>query len=171
MNKPVSSMEMLSGRIPGELYAWFASLKIDGAVTNSDKLRILLAQLKRQHEGTLDYASAQAWMRDLIVRLRQDVATLEHETGTHSEALSSLLEHMTAMAATVISAHPHDLESAKALEEQLIRRATAMAEGLLRQALTPYAATYDPEVVRRHSGNLVELARLIPSTTEGGQHG
>lgn len=171
MTKPLTTMEMLSGRIPADLYAWFASLQVEGAVTSSDKLRVLLAQLKRQHEGTMDYVHALSWMRDLGARLRQDVAAIEHETGTHSEVLNSLLEHLTVMFATVISAHPVSKAEAQALEEQLVKRTAAMSESLMRQALTPYAATYDPEVVRRHSGNLVELARLIPSPNQGAQNG
>lgn len=162
---------MLSGRIPADLYAWFAALQVDGAITSSDKLRILLAQLKRQHEGTMDYVHALSWMRDLGARLRQDIAAIEHETGNHSEVLNSLLEHMTVMFATIVSAHPQNQGDAVTLEEQLVKRTAAMSETLMRQALTPYAATYDPEVVRRHSGNLVELARLIPSPTQGAHHG
>lgn len=171
MSKPPLTMEMLSGRIPADLYAWFATLQIEGAVTSSDKLRILLAQLKRQHDGTMDYAHALGWIRDLGARLRQDVAVIEHDTGSHSELLNTLLEHLVVMFATVVSAHPQDKTEVQVLEEQLVKRTAAMAEGLLRQALTPLAATYDPEVVRRHSGNLVELARLIPSPKQGAENG
>jgi hypothetical protein len=33
MSKAVVAMEMLSGRVPADLYAWFAALEVDGAVT------------------------------------------------------------------------------------------------------------------------------------------
>eukprot|EP01036_Dinobryon_divergens_P043746 gene43746-58299_t len=36
------TMEPLSARIPSDLYLWLAQLQVDGATTNSDKLRVLL---------------------------------------------------------------------------------------------------------------------------------
>jgi len=54
----VMTMEPLSARIPSDLYLWLAQLHVEGATTNSDKLRILLSQLKRQHDGALDYVAA-----------------------------------------------------------------------------------------------------------------
>jgi hypothetical protein len=171
MNKTPLAMEMLSGRIPADLYAWFAALEVDGAVTSSDKLRVLLAQLKRQHDGSMDYVSALSWFRDLGARLRQDLAAVEHDGSTHSEVMASLSEHLAAMAATVLSAHPQTKREAQAVEDQLVRRAAAMAEALLRQGVTPHAAAYDPKVVRRHCSNLAEMAKLIPTTAEGGHHG
>jgi hypothetical protein len=173
MNRPPAAMEMLSGRIPADLYAWFAALEVEGAVTSSDKLRILLAQLKRQHDGSMDYVSALSWFRDLGSRLRQDLAAVERDGNLNSEVVTTLSEHVAAMAATALSAHPQSKREAQALEDQLVRRAAAMAEGLLRQAVTANAAAYDPKVVRRHCAQLAEMARLIPNTTpaEGGHHG
>ncbi|MBL8303654.1 MAG: hypothetical protein JNM26_12880, partial [Ideonella sp.] len=68
---PSASMEPLSARIPSELYLWLAQLQVEGATTNSDKLRVLLGQLKRQHDGALDYVAAHAWARDLTGRARE----------------------------------------------------------------------------------------------------
>ncbi len=171
MNKPLVAMEMLSGRVPADLYAWFAALEVEGAVTNSDKLRVLLAQLKRQHDGSMDYVSALSWFRDLSARLRKDLAAVERDGSVHSEVVTTLVEHTVAMAATVLSAHPQSKREAQAVEDQLVRRAIAMAEGLLRQAVTTNAAAYDPKIVRRHCSNLAEMAQLIPPIAEGGQHG
>jgi hypothetical protein len=173
MSKPLTAMEMLSGRIPADLYAWFAALEVEGAVTSSDKLRVMLAQLRRQHEGSMDYVNALSWFRDLGARLRQDLAAVERDGSTHSEVVASLIEHAGAMAATVLSAHPRSKREAQAVEDQLVRRAAAMAEALLRQGVTPNAAAYDPKVVRRHCQNLAAMAQLLPITTtaEGGPHG
>src|SRR5215217_3446124 len=65
------SMEPLSARIPSDLYGWLAQLQVEGATTNSDKLRVLLGQLKRQHDGAFDYVAAHAWARDMTARLRE----------------------------------------------------------------------------------------------------
>jgi hypothetical protein len=138
-------METISGRVPDDLYQWFAELHVEGAFTNSDKLRELLARMKRQHEGSLDYVSAQSWFAE----------------GIRSEVLSTLADHLTALASTLVSAHPHTKEEAAALEEQIVKRVFAMAEALLRQGVTPRAPAYDPKVVRKHCAQTIELAKLV----------
>jgi hypothetical protein len=146
-------METISGRVPDDLYQWFAELHVEGAFTNSDKLRELLARMKRQHEGSLDYVSAQSWFADVIA--------LERDEGIRSEVLSTLADHLTALASTLVSAHPHTKEEAAALEEQIVKRVFAMAEALLRQGVTPRAPAYDPKVVRKHCAQTIELAKLV----------
>lgn len=155
------SMETLSGRVPGELYRWFAELEVEGVVTNSDKLRVLLGRLKRQHDGSLDYVSAQAWLRDILAPLRQSLAELERDEKMHSEVMVSLLEHLTALLALLLSSQVNSKESAIALEEALTKRAFLMTESLLRQAFTNEAAAFKPKVVRDHCDHLVQLAKLI----------
>lgn len=155
---PSPSMEPLSARIPSELYLWLAQLRVDGATTNSDKLRVLLGQLKRQHDGTLDYVAAHAWARDLLVRQRDALVRIEGQTGRHSEVLATLLDHLTALLALAVSQAPADATGAAQLEDAVVRRTLGMCESLLRQAATSRAAAYDPEVVRRHAASTIELA-------------
>lgn len=160
----VATMEPLSARIPSDLYLWLAQLQVEGASTNSDKLRVLLGQLKRQHEGALDYVAAHAWVRDLVGRVRQSLVRVEGETGRHSEVVSLLLEHLTACMALVISQAPSDEAQALKFEDALVRRAFAMCDTLLRQAATPDAAAYDPSVVRHHTGSTISLALHLQSS-------
>jgi hypothetical protein len=154
-------METISGRVPDDLYQWFAELHVEGAFTNSDKLRELLARMKRQHEGSLDYVSAQSWFADVIAPLKRGLTALERDEGIRSEVLSTLADHLTALASTLVSAHPHTKEEAAALEEQIVKRVFAMAEALLRQGVTPRAPAYDPKVVRKHCAQTIELAKLV----------
>lgn len=155
---PATSMEPLSARIPSDLYLWLAQLQVEGATTNSDKLRILLGQLKRQHDGALDYVAAHAWARDLMGRLRESLVRVEGQTGNHSEVVSLLLDHLTSLLALVVSQAPtSEVDTAK-FEEALVRRAFALCETLLRQGTTSHAAAYDPTVVQRLMGSTIELA-------------
>ena len=154
-------METVSGRIPDELYQWFASLQIGGAVTSSDKLRELLAQVKRQYEGSLDLVSAQTWFRDVVAPLRTALSTLERDERLHSEVVVQIVEHVSALAAVLVSAQPRTKGEGTTLEDDLVRRVFGMTETLLRQAVTTRAAAYEPGVVRRHAKQTVELARLL----------
>lgn len=155
------SMETVSGRISDDLYRWFVSLRIEGAVTNSDKLRHILGQLKRQHDGALDYVSALTWFRDVTTPLRLSLSKLEQSESMHSEVVSALVEHLAALAATLVSAQTQNKADAITLEENLVRRVFAMTEALLRQAITSDASAFDPKVVRRHSAAVVELSKLV----------
>lgn len=164
---PLSSvMEPLSARIPKDLYLWLAQLELDGAGTNSDKLRILLNQLRRQHDGSLDYRAAHAWLRDLLTRQRDSLARLDGQ-GAHSEVLALLLEHLTAAFATLLSHPLADERDAIRLEAALVRRALGMGEALLRQAVTPEAAALDPQVVHRHLAPTLALAGVLSALGHG----
>ena len=154
-------METISGRVPDELYQWFASLKVEGAPTSSDKLRMLLAQLKRQHEGSVDYVSAHTWFRDMISPLQRDLASLAHTDKVESDVLNTAIEHVAALAATLLSARTATHAAGVAVEDAVVRRLFVALEALLRQAVTPTAAALDPKVVRRHATRCVELARII----------
>ena len=158
-----SSMEPLSARIPSDLYFWLAQLQVEGATTNSDKLRVLLGQLKRQHDGAFDYVAAHAWARDMTGRLREALVRTEGSSGRHSEVLTLLLDHVTTSLAMVVSQAPTDEAAAAKLEDALVRRAFALCEALLRQATTATAAAYDPAVIRRHIAATIELAATIQS--------
>jgi hypothetical protein len=157
MASPPLSMEPLSARIPGELYLWLAELKVEGATTNSDKLRVLLQQLKRQHDGAFDFVAAHAWAREMTHRLRESLVRIEGQEGKHSEVLAQLLDHITTLMAQVLSAAPEDGAAAAKLEDALVRRSALMTETLLRQRLG--AQVLDPEVLERHLATTLTLAR------------
>jgi len=161
------TMEPLSARIPSELYLWLAQLQVEGATTNSDKLRVLLGQLKRQHDGALDPVAAHAWARDQLQGLRNALVRLENRSQRHSEVLNLVLEHLTASLSSAIGQVPHDEASAMQLEDSLVRRAFALSDALLRQATTEQASAFDPGVVRRHHGNTLALALALQRLQQG----
>ena len=161
------SMEPLSARIPSDLYLWLAQLQVEGATTNSDKLRVLLGQLKRQHDGAFDFVAAHAWSRDLVGRLRDALVRVEGTAGRHSEVLNAVLDHLASALALAISQTPVDAAQAAQLEDALVRRAFALSEALLRQGLTDDAAAYDPSVVKRHMPATIQLASTLQALTQG----
>jgi len=157
----VTTMEPLSARIPGDLYLWLAQLRVEGATTNSDKLRVLLGQLKRQHDGAFDYAAAHAWARDLTGQSREALVAMEGRSGVHSDVMAAILDHTTAALALLVSQAPKDDSQAVKLEEALVRRSFALCETLLRQAATSAASAYDPTVVQRHMAGTIELVTKL----------
>jgi hypothetical protein len=161
MTATPTTMEPLSARIPSDLYLWLAQLQVEGATTNSDKLRVLLGQLKRHHDGALDYVAAHAWARDITTRLRDSLVRMEGQTGLHSEVLNAMLDHVTTCLAIIVSNAPTSEQEAAKLEDLLVRRGFALSDMLLRQAATSQASAYDPAVVRRHAAATLELAHTL----------
>lgn len=158
------TMEPLSVRIPGDLYLWLAQIQIEGATTNSDKMRVLLGDMKRQHDGAYDYSAANAFARDVTKRARDALVRLEGETGQHSEVLGAVLDFLVATLSTVISSAPQTIEEAARLENLLVRRSFALAEALLRQGVSSKAAAYDTGVIRKNSDATLELATHMKLT-------
>ena len=156
----VTTMMPISGRIPDDLYQWLSTSSFEGATTMSDKLRVGLAMLKRQHEGDADYDSALEVQRALSNNLRKQLSKLEPLHG-HSEVLATLLEHAPALMAAIASAQTKDLSEAKRLEDMLVQRTMQLLESLMRQAITRQARAYDPQVVTRHISATLELTTIV----------
>src|SRR5215475_7019108 len=96
-------MQTLSARIPTEDMEWLVGLDIQGAVSPSDKLRALIAQMRRQQEGTLDYERSLSWLRDLVSPVVTSIRTLEHHNRMHSEVLTLAAEWLPQVMATFLS--------------------------------------------------------------------
>lgn len=156
-------MAPLSARIPADLYTWLAALQLDGATTTSDKLRILLGQLKKEENILADPAQAHVWLGERLYPLRQALNRIELQSGQHSDALTLLLQHSTQLMALLLASQPHTQAQATELEAQLVSHTLRMAELLLRQGLGPRHASYDPDVIHRGIGGIVALAALYPT--------
>lgn len=156
-------MQTLSVRVPSEDIEWLASLEVPGAVTPSDKLRALIAQMRRQHQGTMDYAACVAWLRDLLAPFVVALREVEHRQKIHSEAMNAVLEWVPQIAATLLAERHFGTDAKKvtALEDALIQRCFQLTTSLLRLGITPRAECYDPSAIERHLGRVIELADLI----------
>lgn len=153
-------MAPLSARIPADIYTWLAALQLDGATTTSDKLRILLGQLKKEEDILADPAQAHVWLGERLYPLRQALNRIELQSGQHSDALTLLLQHTTQLMALLLASQPHTQAQATELEAKLVSHTLRMAELLLRQGLGPQHASYDPGVIHQGIGSIVALAAL-----------
>lgn len=156
-------MQTLSVRVPTEDIEWLASLEIAGAVTPSDKLRALIAQMRRQHQGTMDYAACVAWLRDLLAPFVVAIREVEHRQKLHSDAINAVIEWVPQIAATVLAERRFASDGAKIteLEDALIQRCFQLTTSLLRLGVTPQAECYDPSAIGRHLAKVIELVDLI----------
>jgi hypothetical protein len=157
-------MQTLSARIPTEDLQWLAGLDIEGAVSPSDKLRALIGQMRRQHEGTLDYQGSLSWLRDLVAPFVTAVRALEHQNRMHSEVLTLAAEALPQIMATLLSerALPRDDKTrAIEVEDIVVQRCFQLLTSLLRLAVTREAACYNPAVIDAHVGSVLEIADIV----------
>jgi hypothetical protein len=160
-------MQTVSARIPSEDLEWLATLEVQGASTPSDKLRALLAQLRRQHEGSVEYSASLQWMRDLVAPFVTAIGAFEHRHGKHSEIVRLISDWVPQLMALLVSENGlgrDPLRKAQEIEEKLAGRAVQLLTGILRLGITPATDCYDPQVLEKHLPPIIELSALIDST-------
>jgi hypothetical protein len=160
-------MQTLSARIPSEDLEWLVGQDIQGAVSPSDKLRALIGQLRRQHEGSLDYQRSLAWLRDLVAPFVNAVRALEHHNRMHSEVLTLVTEALPPILATLLSERgltPDAKARATEVEEIVVQRCLQLLASILRLAVTRDAACYNPRVIDTHVAPVLEIAEIVAQT-------
>jgi hypothetical protein len=160
-------MQTLSARIPTEDMEWLAGLDIQGAVSPSDKLRALIAQMRRQQEGTLDYERSLGWLRDLVAPFVTAIRAVEHHNRMHSEALTLAAEWLPQVMATLLSERALAKDAKKHaidVEEIVVQRCFQLLASLMRLAVTRDAACYSPAVIDKHVSTVLEIAGIVTQT-------
>jgi hypothetical protein len=157
-------MQTLSARIPSEDMEWLAGLDLQGAVSPSDKLRALIAQMRRQYEGTLDYERSLGWLRDLLAPFVTAIRAFEHHNRMHSEVLTLAAEWLPQVMATLLSERALGREEksrAIDVEDIVVQRSFQFLASLMRLAVTRDAACYSPDVIERHLAPVLEIAGIV----------
>jgi hypothetical protein len=158
------TMQTVSARIPAEDIEWLATIDIQGAVSPSDKIRSLVAQMRRQYEGTLDYDRSLGWLRDLVAPFVIGIRAFEHNNRMHSEVLTLAAEWLPQIMATVLSERmlPKDAKKrAIDIEEIVVQRCFQLLASIMRLAVTREAACYSPTVIDKHISTVLEIAGIV----------
>lgn len=163
----MAAMQTVSARIPVEDLEWLATLELQGASTPSDKLRALLTQVRRQHEGSMEHRASLQWMRDLVAPFVAAIGELEHRHGKHSEVMRLVSDRVPQVMAVLVaeSRLGHEpLRKAQEIEEKLLARCLQLTAGILRLGITPAADCYDPQLLERHLPALIDLVQVIAAS-------
>ncbi len=156
----------LSVRVPLEDAEFLAQLELEGASTPSDKVRALLADARRRHEGFRDYASCLAMANEMIVPTLNLLKNLEKRSAIHSEPVAKLAEWLPETLAFFLTAFPddgeqNDLEQIEALERGATDRVFRLVQAVLRLGVTRKCQAYDPLVITRRLEPTLELVEVI----------
>ena len=162
-------MQTVSARLPSDDLEWLSALDLPGAVTPSDKLRALIAQMRKQHEGALDYSACLSWLRDLLSPFVIELRGIEHRERTHSEAVSAVIAWAPQVMATMLSARDFGDEGigrSREVEDALVQCCFRLLIALLRLGVTSAAECYTPDVIEKHLPRIIELVELITANRE-----
>ena len=162
-------MQTVSARLPSEDLQWLSALELPGAVTPSDKLRALIAQMRKQYEGALDYSACLAWLRDLLAPFIIELRSVEHRERIHSAAVSAIIAWAPQIMATMLSARDFGEDGtarAREVEDALVQSCFHLLMALLRLGVTPSAECYTPDVIEKQLPRITELVQLITANRE-----
>ena len=162
----------MSVRLSDDDAAFLARLSIAGAVTPSEKLRALLAEARRRHEGREAYASCVSVIDDMLGPTLQRVRELEYRQHVHSEFLAELYAWLPPAAALAMIGTHADGErevDLAALEAGLADRVFALIEAVLRLGITARGPCYDPDLIANRLDRVLELTDLVRTNRNRGE--
>jgi hypothetical protein len=156
----------ISVRIPQEDADFLAQLKIEGAITPSDKLRAIISEARQRAEGRGDYAASLQWMRQVLAPAVSRLREAEHRTHLHSELVLSVAEWLPQACALILSQHVggnNEKQQLVELEKALADRAFQLVEALLRLGVTEQAPCYDKNIISSKLAPVLDLTQVVVS--------
>lgn len=164
----MSLSKPLSVRLSDEDTVFLAGLRIEGAVTASDKVRALIAAARERADAPPGLSKALARSREILAGPLQVLREAENEADVHSDVVLGLMVALEDMLAATIAAESElqspNLADLARFEAKVVERAARLTEALLRWSVTPTAPAYDPKVVSVRMAALADLMQLVSKT-------
>lgn len=158
----------LSVRLSEEDTSFLARLKVDGAVTASDKIRGLIRQARQRAEPVEDLPAALSISHEQLAAAVHALRVVEQDLDRHSDVVVGLMTTAEEFLALALTAPRPGVSVAEDLvrhEARLVDCAARMTDQLLRWAVTPTAPAYDPAVISRRLAELADLIRLVSAAS------
>ena len=156
----------LSTRISQEDAEFLAGLKIQDASTPSEKLRVIIADSRKRHEGMQDYRNSLLMYQDMLNRVVTVSRELEMENQIHSELVSRLIEWLpdmmafaTAMGSKLQQAR--SVESLKEFEDGITDRSFRLFLSILQMGITDTCPCYQKNAISKRISEVVKLVNVI----------
>ena len=156
----------LSTRISQEDAEFLSSLQIQGANTPSEKLRVLITDTRKRHDGEQDFRSNLLMFQEMLNRVSTISKELEMENQIHSEIVSRLTEWLPDMMAFMTTMGTELQQSAsidtlKKLEDGLTDRSFRLFQSILQMGVTDSCPCYQNDAVSKRLSSIVNLVNVI----------
>jgi hypothetical protein len=159
----------LSVRLSVDDADFLSSLERPGTTTPSDKIRALVAEARRQHDGSRSYAEGIVFQDSQVAPLVRTLWTAERDSDQHSELLFAVLSWLPEIQAYLQAELAPDAQGRldpshlQMVEEGVARRVVGLAEAVLRLSIARPEPCYDPVCISRRLGPVLQLSDLIRS--------
>lgn len=166
--RPVTMAEKsvaLSARLPAEDATFLSDWQVEGASTQSEKLRKVVKETRTRVNAAEDYTAALRMAQSLLGPALEHVRAAEVETGLHSELVTRVAEWLPELLAYVHSVRATPGGSTEArlrrLEGGLALRVLTLTQSLLQMAVTERGPFYDPELLEGRLQGVLDTARVV----------
>ena len=173
-NKKVS----LSVRVSQDDAEFIAGLKIEDAITPSDKIRALIKQAKENTSTNQDFVGQLSILQRQLAPLLKQIKKAEHVEDIHSEFVDITMGCLTESLAFLVSykiMENADKDKSNidlsALENDIALKVFRYMEAVLRMGVTAKAPCYDSNLINKNIAQVLELASIISSTTSTKEKG
>ena len=154
----------ISIRVSSEDAEFIANLRIDNAVTPSDKIRSIIREAREQKARIINYEGCLKIARETLKDLIQKVKTTELQEKQHSELVNIFNDWIAESFAYVAAAKNESEEGKielKQLEESISERVFRLFEVVARMGVTSKAPCYNKELITSGFAPILELIQII----------
>jgi len=160
-----AKMVAIGARVPQEDAEFISQLKIEGAVTPSDKVRVIIAEARRRHQGSNNYDACLDQVNHLLSTTNRMLRHAEMEAKQHSEIMARTLDWIPDLVAYLLSSKHKlvngEITEMQSMEEDVADRVFRLVESVLQLGVTRQCRCYDKEVINRRIAPILDLARVI----------
>ena len=159
----------VSVRVSPEDAEFIASLKIEDAVTPSDKIRALIKRARLLESREKSYEGALSTFQAQFRAVLNDLAQREEQEKLHSELVRLFLDWL--VEADAYAAAPTLSKDAKTraaelerFEQGVMERTLRLCETVIRLGITKAAPCYDPDIVSNNIDRVLDLSAVVSAS-------
>lgn len=172
----MASSVPISVRISQDDASFIAGLKIDDAVTPSDKIRAIIKQSRERHEMKQNYEAMITLAKDVFRDEKKAIKAYELKEKLHSELIALYMEWLTEAFAHFGSAVDREIDPENpedknfiGLEDDIAQRVFRLLDMVTRMGVTKDAPCYDPKIIHKYYKPLLELTGMVEQQLNKGE--
>jgi len=142
---------------------FLARFEAPGAITPSEKLRSILSDARKRHEGTEDVEDSQDLVREMLRPSERALRKLQRSENVRSDFVMKLYERLPEILAELMAGVPGQVEGGAGLREfeaRLAEEMFSLIEEVFDLGLTSQGRTYDPTLIRDRLKPVLEILKL-----------
>ena len=164
--KAVGKAINISARISQADAEFLAQYKVSDAVTPSDKLRAILAEVRERHHRLKDFRGSIDMFREQLAPVDAQIRELELEHHIHSELLTRVFEWLPDMMAFIVAFETRlhkkmEKQGLLEMEEAVADRIFRLMESVMQMGVTKRCPCYDSSAISTRIEPILDIARVI----------